>query len=191
MNTLEDAWAWYTAVAKNANRLNHLAAHWDDLPWGVGFEWVGRLERDNVLRHVDSGKMRDDARRAASGLDDLAVLVLFSVFEAVVRDGIEEQVRPEIEQLRHPTLVKAGSDVLDAISQGSFFRLLEPYKSDAHAGLVEQVNQIRKYRNWVAHGRRPEKQPDSFVTPDIAYDRRSRFLAVLRGVNADPTATPA
>jgi hypothetical protein len=181
MRTLADAWGWYTAVATNANRLNHIAELWDELPWGTTEqEWVGRLERDNVLRHVESRHMRGDAHRAAEGLDDLAVLVLFSVFEAIVRDWVEEQVRPEIESLRHRTLKKAGEDVLDAVRQGSFFRLLEPYKAGADANLVEQVNQIRRYRNWVAHGKHPDKQPDALVTPKVAFERLSTFLELLR-----------
>ena len=35
--------------------------------------------------------------------------------------------------------------------------------------LTEQVNQVRKSRNWVAHGRRGE--PENSVVPDIAIER--------------------
>jgi hypothetical protein len=59
------------------------------------------------------------------------------------------------------------------IEQGSFFNVLEPYK-DLDANLVEQVNQVRRYRNWVAHGRRTE-QPAA-VDPKTAYDRLKQFL---------------
>jgi hypothetical protein len=40
--------------------------------------------------------------------------------------------------------------------------------------LTEEVNQVRRYRNWVAHGRRME-QPAA-VDPATAYDRLKRFL---------------
>lgn len=191
MKTLGDAWAWYKAVATNAKRLTHLAEHWDQLPWATAeYEWVKKLERDNVLGRVDSGEMREDARRAAKELDELAVLVLFSVFEAIVRDWVEEQVRPEIEQLRHPTLVKAGREVLDAVAQGSFFRLLEPYKLTGNHDLVEQINQIRKYRNWVAHGRNPQNAPATSVTPLDARDRLQQFLDLLQQSGALSSVPP-
>jgi hypothetical protein len=64
----------------------------------------------------------------------------------------------------------------DGIEQGSFFKVLEPYK-DLDANLIEEVNQVRRYRNWVAHGRRTE-QP-SAVSPATAYDRLKRFLDLL------------
>ena len=45
---------------------------------------------------------------------------------------------------------------------------------DFDANLIEEVNQVRRYRNWVAHGRRTP-QPAA-VTPATAYDRLKRFL---------------
>ena len=40
--------------------------------------------------------------------------------------------------------------------------------------LTEQVDQVREYRNWVAHGKR--KAVKNAVTPEMAYDRLKRFL---------------
>jgi hypothetical protein len=61
--------------------------------------------------------------------------------------------------------------------------VLEPFKK-GHADLVEEVHQVRRYRNWVAHGRRD--QPRDRVHPQLAYDRLTRFLAILM-----PTPAPA
>ncbi len=180
MKTLDEAWAWYQSVAESAKRLAHLAKFWGQLPWGREDEWVARIERDSALRHVEADQMARDARRVTDGLDDHAVLVLFSVFEAVVRDWIEAQVKPEVDALRHPVLVKAGRDVLDAVTEGSFFRLLEPYKSAADSDLVERVNQVRRHRNWVAHGRHQDKKPSALVTPKDAYDRLNELLALIQ-----------
>jgi len=164
--------------------LAHLSNHWNDLPWGSETEWVERLERDNVLRHAAALDMAAGARLVRNELDDLAVLLLFSVFEATVRELVEEQVEPEISALRHPALVKAGKDVRRAIEEGSFFQLLEPYKSSMHVDLVEQVNQVRRFRNWVAHGRRPEMNPGAVVEPREAYERLKAFLAVIQPASA-------
>lgn len=86
----------------------------------------------------------------------------------------------------------AGEDVLQAVSEGSFFRVLEPFKREASADLIEPVNQVRRYRNWVAHGRRQDKRPGAVVSPVEAYERLSVFLTLIRSpkpTRQDPTAT--
>jgi hypothetical protein len=37
------------------------------------------------------------------------------------------------------------------VGEGSFFAVLQSYKGPDD-NLIEQVNQVRRYRNWVAHG---------------------------------------
>lgn len=182
MTTLDEAWAWYQAVASGMNRLSHLSKYWNQRPERGANDWVDRLAQDNVLREVGAQQLADDAIRVTAELDDLAVLVLFSVFEATVRDIVEEQVRPEVDGLRHSTLIKAGREVLEVLAEGSFFRILEPFKAPASHDLVEQVNQIRRYRNWVAHGCRPDKKPNASVKPEQAYERLNQFLTKIRSL---------
>lgn len=178
MTTLDDAWKWYRAVADGMKRLTHLAKYWGQFPWGQSDEWVRLVERDNVLRGVEAVDIATDAHFVIGEHDDLAILVLFSVFEANVRDHLKKQLVPAVGQLLHPSLVKAGKDVLDDIERGSVGLLLEPLKLD-DKDLVEQVNQIRKYRNWVAHGRRLEMQPGVAVRPRDAYERLTEFLKLV------------
>jgi hypothetical protein len=187
MTNLDEAWKWYRAATESMKRLAHLSTHWDDMPERGENVWVDRLLSDNVLRHVESAGMAREAKAVDDELADLAVLVLFSVFEATVRDLVAKQINPELAGLRHATLVKAGKDVLRAIEEGSFFQILEPFKSSATNDLVEQVNQVRRYRNWVAHGRRPENHPGEEVQPKEAYERLKQFLAVIQSsVSAPP-----
>lgn len=177
MTTLEEAWGWYNALRRGVGHLSHLADYWTQLPWD------GDLGRDNVLRGTTAAELRGLADDGRGPLNDLAVLVLFSVFESIVREEVRNQVRPEAEGLTHPALRRAARDAVAAIDDGSFFRVLEPYK-DGHADLVEEVNQVRRYRNWVAHGRRGK--PDDAVTPRAAFDRLRRFLTVIRPPAPDP-----
>lgn len=189
MNTLDEAWEWYTAVREGMKQLASLAKYWGGLPWGSEDEGIVRPAKDNVLRHVQADRLTREAKMVTDHLDDLAVLVLFSVFEANVRDLVEAQVRPEIDQLRHVALKNAGKEVLDAVAEGSFFRVLEPFKSPATNDFIEQVNQVRRYRNWVAHGRRPEKRPGALVQPQDACQRLKEFLALLRYPDPVPELT--
>jgi hypothetical protein len=68
--------------------------------------------------------------------------------------------------------------------------VLYPLKEQGRvsADLVTQVDQVRKYRNWVAHGRREGGTDVSSVTPRVAYERLKEFLAVL-GIAAEAEQT--
>jgi hypothetical protein len=182
MTTLEDAWAWYLAAREGAKRLAHLAKYWDLLPWGEAEDWMKQLQGDNVFRTLDSGRLAKDAETVQKELDDLAVLVLFSVFEAIVRDLVVGQIRPEVEGLQHAFLKGTSEEILQRVTEGSFFNVLEPFKSLATNDLIEQVNQVRRFRNWVAHGRRPLSPGEqlTLVQPREAYERLKQFLGHIQ-----------
>jgi len=62
------------------------------------------------------------------------------------------------------------------VHEGSFFAVLDAHKGP-HDDLLEAVNQVRRYRNWVSHGKRGARPPD--VSPRVAYERLGEFLAVF------------
>ena len=121
--------------------------HWNNLPWD------GDLGRDNHLKDLTSGEVVNDSQTVLDDLDDLCVLLLFSVFEAAIRERVLADVEAELPPLRHVAIKRTFDEMKEGIEHGSFFKVLEPYK-DFDADLIEQVNQVRRYRNWVAHGRR-------------------------------------
>jgi hypothetical protein len=173
MTSLGDAWAWYQATRESLWRLRRLAdKYWPLLPWD------GPLGGDDRFRDLEGPEASRSAALGLEHFDDIAVLVLFSVFEAEVRSQVLGDIRAECDSLQHPSLLHAAAEAQTAIAEGSFFRVLEPYKGRATPELVEEVNQVRRYRNWVAHGRRSTRPSD--IRPEVAFDRLTRFLAVLR-----------
>jgi hypothetical protein len=173
MKTLEDAWRWYVQTKRQVFLVRRLAdLHWSELPWD------GRLGNDDHFKELDPEQLKDDADFNLSQFDDLAVLVLFAVFESLVRDQLGTEIRAEIEEkgISHALLLRSFQDLEQQVGEGSFFRILEPYKR-LHANLVEEVNQVRRYRNWVAHGRRSTRP--EWVGPRMAYERLGRFWALL------------
>lgn len=181
MITLQDAWNWYESTALSIQRIERIARRYWDSP-----ALRDVLGKDSLLRDLTSDTVEDAGKQSREPLDDLAVMVLFSVFEANVRGLVAEQVKNESEGLRHAALRYSALEALRAIEEGSFFRVLEPYK-DRDAGLIEEVNQVRRYRNWVAHGRRG--YPRDSVDPKTAYDRLSRFLQLLMSRPQDQADT--
>lgn len=172
IETLDDAWAWYEAVQHLARWMDRIARrYWDDPQMAELFG------RDNQLRDLASVEIQDRARRVLDDLDALAVLLLFSVFEAEVRARTMEGVERELAiPPRHPALNDAIIAMRETIENGSFGRLTQRYRS-LNPDLKTQVDQVRKYRNWVAHGRRGEAENE--VTPDQSRDRLERFLELL------------
>ncbi|HEX5273358.1 MAG TPA: hypothetical protein VFW33_22835 [Gemmataceae bacterium] len=180
MMTLEDAWRWYESTRLLGRRMERLARHyWDELPW------AGRLERDDHFRDLEQVRVAEEADFALAYLDDLAVVVLFSVFESLVRHHILAELREESKAIRHQALRAAAAEAREKVEEGSFFHVLEPFKG-RYADLVEQVNQVRRYRNWVAHGR-GGREPDN-VLPREAYRRLRQFLSVI--AQAPPAVAP-
>jgi hypothetical protein len=166
--SLAAAWRWYELARELARTMGRLGEkHWNNFPWD------GDLGRDNHLNHLTSADILNASQTVLDDLDDLCVLLLFSVFEATIRERVLAEVEAELPPLHHVAIKRALDEMKEGIEHGSFFKVLEPYK-DMDADLIEQVNQVRRYRNWVAHGRRTS-QPAG-VNPTTAYERPTRFL---------------
>ena len=174
--SLDDARRWYEGVKALAQDMARLGRrYWDIDPL------AGLLAQDNRFRSVDSSEVDDRARTVLRDLDDLGVLLMFSVFEAIVRERALIDVDASLPAMLHPAVGRAVDDLRKEIRGGSFGRVTDAFRAIG-PGLVEEVDQVRRYRNWVAHGRSGE-QP-SFVDPPRAYDRLSRFLARMSEVAA-------
>ena len=172
MKTIHDAWEWYNFTRDNLIRFRRLAdKHWNDLPW------EGHLGKDETFKNLDSIDVTRESDLGLTHFDDIAVLVLFSVFEAEVRQTVMTDVNSESFDIQHPTVKYAITKALETIESGSFYRVLEPYKKSTLVELIEPVNQVRRYRNWVAHGKRSEQPAD--VTPKVAYERLNQFLVAF------------
>ncbi|MGP0068681.1 MAG: hypothetical protein ACLQGP_34405 [Isosphaeraceae bacterium] len=66
----------------------------------------------------------------------------------------------------------------EGIEEGSFYsNVLDLFKKLDH-NLIEVVNQVRRNRNWVAHGRREEKKPMN-MSPKDTLERLRAFLQLI------------
>ncbi len=174
MKTLADAWAWYESTKRNLARMQRLGRkHWDDPSLEAASIW-----QDDQFRLLEAS----DTTVSLRPIDDLAVVVLFSVFEADVRQFLVARMKPEQESLNDPILKDAAADAVRGVEEGSFYRrVLDPLKAQGRVSgdLVTQVDQVREYRNWVAHGRREREGERNNVTPRVAYERLREFLTAL------------
>jgi hypothetical protein len=169
--TLEDAWKWYVTTKRQLELFGRIGRkHWNDLPWD------GALGRDDQLKTLDAGDITDRTDFSLEHLDDFAILVLFSAFESVVREQVLTMIEEERKRQARFLVVRILDEAREESKRGRVLRLLGFFKNH-DAGLVEEVNQVRRYRNWVAHGRRTK--PPAAVDPETTYDRLTRFLDLL------------
>jgi hypothetical protein len=168
MMTLDDAWNWYVTTKKQLRLFGRIGRkHWEDLPWD------GKLGKDEKLKTLISSDIVADTEFSLDHLNDFDVLILFSAFESIIRDQARQDVQRERDRLNHPLVTRILDQAIDDIEQSSIFRVLDVFKGQ-DVGLVAEVNQVRQYRNWVAHGRRGK--PPFNIDPEIAYKRLKRFL---------------
>jgi hypothetical protein len=174
MIDLDEAWRWYSSIRESLLSFARLGRkHWDSFPD------ESPLWRDDSFRSLDSEAIIRDSDLGLEHLDDFAVMVFFSVFESIVRDRVIKQAEQERGEIRQELLIGLINTTLHDLRKKSFYRVLGVFKT-MDVALVEQVNQVRRYRNWVAHGRRTTR-PDA-VDPATAYNRLKRFLdGMIRG----------
>ena len=78
MKDLDEAWEWYKETHEQLKLWRRiLDKYWDQLPW------QGSLEPDDRFRSLDENRLIASSNLALRELDDLAVLVLFSMFESL------------------------------------------------------------------------------------------------------------
>ena len=176
MKTLADAWDWYRATRQNLFRMQRLGSSY----WNEDFLKDPSFWKDENFKMLDASDIIQETTIGLEPIDDLAIIVLFSVFESTVRDYLVALIKPEADRLIDPILRQVAEEAIRGVEEGSFYRrILEPLKLQNRISpdLITQIDQIRDYRNWAAHGRR--NKPVNYVTPREAFDRLKQFLSEL------------
>ena len=136
MKTLDEAWEWYQSASQYLKLVERLGEHyWQALPWESG------LERDERFRDLNGKIVAGEVRSCLAHLNDLAIVVLFSVFESQVRQHILKEIEKEVKQLQHQALRLAAAEAQERIDEGSFFHVLQPFK-DGYADATLQCSVI-------------------------------------------------
>src|SRR5437899_1374960 len=103
MKTLADAWNWYRATKLTLARMQRLGErHWTHPSLADASIW-----QDDHFRMVEATGIVADTTASLKPIDDLAVVVLFSVFESRVRDYLTELIEPQASLITDPILREA------------------------------------------------------------------------------------
>ena len=143
MKTLADAWEWYESTQRSLEQMQRIGRkYWPLIPW----EDDPPIGRDDTFRNLEPREIEKATAASLAPIDDLAVVVLFSVFESLVREYLVESIEPEAAKLTDPILIEAAEDAIRGVREGSFYvRVLEPLKAQGRvsADLVTQVNRVQ------------------------------------------------
>jgi hypothetical protein len=130
------------------------------------------------------GKSLTEATRmleeSSAEVDDLTVVALVSFFEQFMLDYLQELAEQVGRTCSTPLTCALVSHAFKDVERWRFSDVLRLFKGEVDPSLLDQVQSIYKYRNWVAHGKR---KPKPVVTDPIkSYEALSLFLKNIGAV---------
>lgn len=113
-------------------------------------------------------------------LNDQTIISLVSVFEQTLIHCLREIIKNQMNsEVKDEVYFKLKEYTIKQAEHGRFNDMIDLFSRSSDKSLAGLVKQIYKYRNWVAHGKRPEKVPAK-TDPVSAYRNLSEFLNQLQ-----------
>ena len=100
---------------------------------------------------------------------DLFVLEVFSCFERFLRDKLTDCLELESCPFR-------ADKILNQVEYMKIEELLESLKDRVEPNSIGYLKQIKKYRDWIAHGRNPQKPPP---VRTVDFDRVFEIIELI------------
>lgn len=108
--------------------------------------------------------------RSFSDLDDYIILTLFALFEQILVDYLKQKSHKILEE----TPKEISKNLYDKISQKmQFWQQIERFKilkGFIDTKLIENLIQVKEYRDWIAHKNPRKKPPAKPISPESVYD---------------------
>lgn len=166
----QGVWSWFQFARDSIElAVQQVRAEPDRIPPGLVFS-----------RHASPQEALAHLAKAKAELDDLMVLVLFAVFEQTLRAHMALTCAETCRGVPSETQASLVSGAFKRLEKCSLEQLLALYKAVVKAGLVKPAQDVKAYRNWVAHGKK-EPRPSGVVeiAPATARDSLAGFLSAL------------
>jgi len=127
-----------------------------------------------------------DAKRTVENslkeVEDLFFLSLWSKFERFLRTYLQQKgatlQMTQPAALAHP-MYEYFCDEVEFWKPNQMLDLLKKTLFTSHSHLIGQAKQILAYRDWVAHGKNPNKHPSSSIRAKFAYDTLNDIVETL------------
>jgi hypothetical protein len=145
-----------------------------------GPAWQERPFRNTTFHRQEAGHVTERLNAANTELDKLTLFSLYAAFEARLRDHVSGHVGLlRAAGTPDPQFGEALADEFGAFVGGPRFgKLIELFDHAVGEELIAKAGAIRKFRHWMAHGRRGPAPPS--VPPRAAYNTLTEFLTLAR-----------
>lgn len=135
-----------------------------------------KLHNRTIFLGEQKEKTLEQMENITKELDDIMILSLFASFERELRISIQKILEMNTNKI-NSTVAKLSALTLDSIERWTVKDMIDALKDVVPDNTRSMVKQIYEYRNWVAHGRNPEKQPAIETEPKTTYLRLIEFVS--------------
>lgn len=140
-----------------------------------------RLHNRTIFEDKQLSEVLPLTASADKELSDLIVLALFAGFERQLRDEILNKSSKLQEVV--PTALGERLDVLakKEIERWRTDEIIDLFDFAVDGNIRGRMKQILEYRNWIAHGKNPDKLPSAKTTePKTTYDTILDFITQIK-----------
>ena len=127
------------------------------------------------------GKLTDTEEE----LDGIMVLSLFASFERELRVFIQNIIECNTNK-RTKTIERITSLTTDSIERWTINDMVEAFSDIVDEELRGKVKQIYEYRNWVAHGKSPNRLPSARTDPKTVHISLVDFIFQAKQATFSP-----
>ena len=121
----------------------------------------------------------DEVKEVKETIEDLFILEIFSCLERFLRNQL-------LECLKFENCYLKSEKLLNHIEFMKTEELLDALKGLVDSNMVGYLKQIKQYRDWVAHGRNPQKPPPvKTVDFDEVFRIVEEIMSVLEKRNSN------
>ena len=101
-------------------------------------------------------------------LDDIMILSLFASFERELRVSIQNIINLNVNK-NNPIIIKFFDLTTESIERWIIKDIVDAFGGIVDEDIRSKVKQIYDYRNWVAHGKNPNKLPPIKTDPKTVF----------------------
>jgi hypothetical protein len=113
--------------------------------------------------------------------NDTMVLSLFAAFERELRISIQNILGANL-HTQNQTVLYLAELTNESIERWTMTDMLFALRDIVDGAIRGQVKQVYEYRNWVAHGKNPDRVPATNVSPYSVYTLLSQFITQASAV---------
>ena len=127
------------------------------------------------------GEQEDDIRNKMSfvstELDDIMILSLFASFERELRVFMQDILNLDATRT-NPLIIKSIEVIVERLAIKDMVDTFDVVNKDIRS----KVMQIYEYRNWVAHGKNPDRLPSIKTDPKTVFTTLCDFISQASSV---------